>query len=133
MASPSVVATTLRSYMPRNKRQAMQRVVLVGERLAKIEAPVKTGTLRRSLTSRVEQGGDRGVIGTNVKYAPAVHEGTRPHQIKPIRKKALMWKGARHPVRVVNHPGTRPNPFMARTRDRLAAVAAREFAAGWSV
>lgn len=133
MNSPTAVAASLRTYVQRNKQQAMQRTVLAGERFAKQEVPVKQGTLRRSITSRVEQGGDRGVIGTNLKYAEAVHEGTRPHRIAPIRKKALMWKGAKHPVRAVNHPGTKPNKFLERTRERLRAVAEREFGQGWNL
>lgn len=111
------------------KPQAMQKVVFQGEALMKRETPVKTGTLRRSITSRVEQGGNRGVIGTNVEYARSVHEGTRPHFIRPKRAKALFWKGARHPVRVVRHPGTKANAFMTRTAVRLRPIAEKELAA----
>src|SRR5215217_8284172 len=35
--------------------------------------PVRTGTLRRSETNRVETGGLKGWIGSNVVYAPFVH------------------------------------------------------------
>ena len=47
-------------------------------------------------------------------YAPFVEFGTRPHVILPKEKQALFWPGAAHPVRSVNHPGTRANPFMER-------------------
>lgn len=47
-------------------------------------------------------------------YAPYVEFGTKPHVITPTVKGALYWPGASHPVRSVNHPGTRPNPFMER-------------------
>ncbi|HEX3721247.1 MAG TPA: hypothetical protein VHV31_00555 [Nitrolancea sp.] len=47
-------------------------------------------------------------------YAPLVEFGTRPHRIEPKDKQALYWPGADHPVRFVNHPGTRPNPYMER-------------------
>ncbi|GIW70324.1 MAG: hypothetical protein KatS3mg101_1071 [Patescibacteria group bacterium] len=47
-----------------------------------------------------------------VHYAIYVHEGTRPHEIYPKNKKALYWEGAEHPVKRVNHPGTKANPFM---------------------
>jgi hypothetical protein len=60
-----------------------------------------------------------------VLYAPAVHAGTRPHTIRPTRKKALYWKGALHPVRLVEHPGTRANPFMTRALDRSRATIAQ--------
>jgi len=39
-------------------------------------------------------------------------EGTGPHVILPRNKKALFWKGADHPVRMVNHPGTKPRPYL---------------------
>lgn len=110
-------------------RQAMQRIVLTGEGYAKEEVPVKRGTLRRSITSRVEAGGRRGVIGTNLSYAQAVHDGSRAHVIRPRTKKALFWQGAKHPVRVVHHPGTRANPFFARALSRLRPMAEQELAA----
>ena len=46
--------------------------------------------------------------------APEPVEGTRPHTILPKDKKALYWPGAAHPVRRVNHPGSKPNAFMER-------------------
>ena len=50
--------------------------------------------------------------GPTVNYAAYVELGTHPHQILPVEKKALWWKGAPHPIRMVNHPGTKANPFM---------------------
>jgi hypothetical protein len=39
-------------------------------------------------------------------------EGTDgPYTIRPRRKRALFWKGARHPVRRVRHPGLKPQDF----------------------
>jgi hypothetical protein len=38
--------------------------------------------------------------------------GTRPHRIRPWRKKALWWEGAEHPVSEVHHPGTPEYAFM---------------------
>lgn len=122
------VAGQLSRLVQNTKREAMSRVVLQGEALMKRETPVKTGTLRRSITSKVEQGGNRGVIGTNLTYARAVHDGTKPHLIRPKRAKALFWKGAKHPVRVVRHPGTKANAFMTRTAARLRPIAERELA-----
>lgn len=123
------VARQLTGLMPDVKRPAMSRVVIAGEGIMKHEAPVKRGALRRSITSRVERGGDRGVIGTNINYARAVNDGSRPHIIKPKRAKALFWRGALHPVRVVHHPGSKGVQFVERTRDRLRPVAERELGA----
>ena len=76
------------------------------------ETPVKTRALKRSIIPRFSH--LRAVIEPRAKYAIFVHEGTRPHIIRPIRKKALYWKGALHPVMSVQHPGTKRNPFMER-------------------
>jgi len=128
------VANQLRTIM-QDKRQKMSRVVLAGERFAKKEAPVKRGTLRRSITSRVERGGDRGVIGTNLGYARAVHDGSRPHVIKPKRPVKVVNGRKVYPAlktpygiyRSVRHPGYKGNPFFERTARRLRDVAAAEF------
>ena len=52
-------------------------------------------------------------------YARFVEFGTAPHVIRPKNARALYWPGAEHPVRLVNHPGTKPNPYM----ERIAAAA----------
>lgn len=55
----------------------------------------------------------------NANYAGYVEEGTAMHGIWPKNKKALHWGGKGGPVvaYVLNHPGTKPNPFMERIRD----------------
>lgn len=90
---------------------------------AKREAPVgTTGRLRRSISYQAGGGsreaGRRYVVMPNTPYAVAVHTGTRPHIIRPTRKKALFWRGAAHPVKLVRHPGTKPNAFMKRALER---------------
>ena len=52
-----------------------------------------------------------------IEYAEAVHEGTRPHAIYPVARKALYWSGADHPVKSVMHPGSKGNPFMQKGLD----------------
>ena len=72
---------------------------------------VKTGHLRRGITTDV--GNMEVTVHTsNIKYARGVEEGTRPHIIKAKNKKALYWKGAKHPVKSVRHPGSRAKPFL---------------------
>jgi hypothetical protein len=65
-------------------------------------------------------------VGTDVPYAKYVIGGTRPHDIYPRDKQALFWAGAEHPVRIVHHPGTKPNPFLsdAEAAMRLPVIAA---------
>ena len=72
---------------------------------------VKTGHLRRSIS--VDMGNLEATIHTsNVKYAVMVEKGTKAHIIKPKNKKALYWKGASHPVKQVNHPGSKAKPYL---------------------
>ena len=72
---------------------------------------VKTGHLRRGITTDIGKLTVT-VHTSNIKYARGVEEGTRPHTITAKNKKALYWKGARHPVKSVRHPGSRAKPFL---------------------
>ena len=75
---------------------------------------VQTNRLRSSI--RWQMGLDtKGIhvdIGTPVEYAKYVELGTGPHVIRPVRKKALFWPGAEHPVAWVLHPGNKAYPFL---------------------
>ena len=81
------------------------------EAKAKGNVPVNTGHLRRGITTKI--GNMEVTVHTsNIKYAPMVEYGTKPHIIKPKNKKALYWKGAKHPVRSVRHPGSKAKPYL---------------------
>ena len=71
---------------------------------------VDTGLLRNSINAKVNS--LQGVVSTNTEYARFVEKGTKPHIIKPKEKKFLYWKGASHPVKQVNHPGSKAKPYM---------------------
>ena len=61
-------------------------------------------------------------------YGGYVRDGTRPHEIRPVRAKALRFEGADGPIVFtmhVHHPGTRPNPYHLRVMDRLAPTVQR--------
>jgi phage virion morphogenesis protein len=67
---------------------------------------VNTARLRRSIN--YQTGKNSVEVGTNVVYA-AIHQfggKTKAHVIRPKKGKALMWPGAAHPVKSVNHPGS---------------------------
>jgi len=42
-----------------------------------------------------------------MEYGKTLEEGSPPHIIRPKNKKALFWRGAKHPVKMVRHPGTK--------------------------
>ena len=72
---------------------------------------VVTGHLRRSVATQM--GDLEATIHTsNVKYAVIVEKGSKAHVIRPKNKKALYWKGASHPVKQVNHPGSKAKPYL---------------------
>ncbi len=93
--------------------------------------PYRTGRLSQSIgrpPAGLEIGTLRAIVRPAVDYAIFVHEGTAPHEIMPKTKKALFWPGADHPVRKVNHPGTKPNPFMPRLLDASREEIQQQFA-----
>jgi len=91
-------------------QEAVNEAALFATDEIKAVTPVAKRQLVRSI--RPEFGVLRAVISPNTKYAIFVHEGTRPHIIMPLKKQALYWKGALHPVRRVLHPGTKAQPFL---------------------
>lgn len=94
------------------------------ETLAVTSAGLKTGALRRSITTYYTRRGKilEARVGANpgpggvVGYALYHHEGTRPHVIRPKKAQALRFTVQGHTVfaKVVHHPGTKPNPYLTR-------------------
>lgn len=116
-----------RSELETAARQVMNR--------AKVLAPVDTGRLRASI--RVESRRTltlRSVytIGSDVEYADMVHNGTRPHTIRPKNAQVLRFRVGGRVVyaKVVQHPGTRPRPFLDRALREVAASRGYSFRNG---
>lgn len=90
-------------------------------------APVGQGTgagrLRDSFSvQRLRTGG--GITArfvSSAPYADYVERGTGPHKIEPKHAGALHWESGGESVfaRVVNHPGTKPNPFVEKAVESL--------------
>lgn len=95
---------------------------------AKIRVPRRTGNLGRTIrigsisptAVEVRAGGQ-----LNVGYAAAVEFGSRPHVIRPRRRKVLAWGGARtlagnlragaqatNFAAKVTHPGSKAQPYL---------------------
>lgn len=71
------------------KLRLLKRMTITAEGAAKKVTPVDTGTLRRSITHRVEPTATHGVIGTNVEYARFVHDGTKYMRARPFLKQGI--------------------------------------------
>lgn len=87
---------------------------------AKQLAPKRSRMLERNILTRVSAD-SRGVLGRviageQLPDARAVYMelGTRPHDIRPVNKKALSFlaNGRRVTVRRVKHPGTKPYRYL---------------------
>lgn len=98
------------ALMNKNLNIAIKSVIFFIRAKSVENAPAITGYLRSSAYTSFEP--LRGEVGFKAKYAPYVHDGTGPYEIRPKNGKALFWKGAEHPVRVVHHPGIKANPFL---------------------
>lgn len=55
-------------------------------------------------------------------YATYVNDGTRPHVIRPRNAQVLRFRVGGRIVfaRKVDHPGTKPNPFLDRALEEVA-------------
>jgi len=102
----------------------LQRISLqVAEKLREIatrqgNVPFEKGDLRKAHV--VEPSGtEDAILAANTPYARAVHDGRPALTIKPKRKKALAWKGGRHPAKSVKQPARKGNPWLARAVDEL--------------
>lgn len=73
--APAALAAKLKDPALRAafKTELMTRVTLLALSKSMPLTPVRTGTLRRSETTRVAKGGERGFLGSNLIYAPFVH------------------------------------------------------------
>jgi len=102
----------------------LQRWTLqIAEKLREIatrqgNVPFDKGDLRKAHV--VEPSGTTdAILSANTPYARAVHDGRPAITIKPKRKKAMAWQGARHPVKSVNQPARNGNPWLARAVEDL--------------
>lgn len=88
------------------------------------DAPVRTGTLRRSITATVTP--LLGEVGTNVPYARAVHDGRR--EVRPVSAKVLRWVDPSGRVVFARRSrATQGKPFLRNAFERNRSGIIREF------
>jgi HK97 gp10 family phage protein len=86
--------------------------------VASATAPVDTGKLKSSILVTERSAGRNGTaieVSANTLYATYVNRGTRPHVIMPKKAKMLRFPNKAGEIvfaNKVNHPGTKPQPFM---------------------
>lgn len=94
----------------------LEKRAIIAQAGAKAQVGVRTGALKSSIYKR-HLGNATGqyiVIGSSRRYALAHHEGTRPHVItaSPGGKLKFVKNGKQIFTSQVNHPGTKPNPYL---------------------
>lgn len=95
MAGATITLRVVSNHLP--EAQALVHRALVEtvaetaydvEARAKMLAPVRTGTLRRSIHTVIEHGGLRATVGPSVSYAAFVEFGTRYMAARPYMRPA---------------------------------------------
>jgi hypothetical protein len=83
---------------------------------ANVLTPVDTGRLRVGNNMRLWSAGSiaYGEVFNQVDYAAAVHDGAKPHIIRPRSRRALKFvvDGRTVFASSVQHPGNRPQPWL---------------------
>lgn len=78
----------------------------------------RTARLERAIQSQVDKDALTGYVyidGHAASYGRYVHEGTKPHLIRPRNRKMLRWatRGGNFAfASIVKHPGTAPDQFL---------------------
>lgn len=117
--------------LPKLCQRLVERLAEAAYTRAVEEAPRRTGKLAQSITKTVR--GYEAIVEATAPYAVYVERGTRPHVIRPVRAKALRFEvdGETVYAKIVHHPGTLANPFMARAADYTRSQIGNIFAALW--
>lgn len=132
------------------QRDILNRWQLLTVAGAKRLVPRRTGNLARTIYPG-PIGSTTAQVYASASYAAAVEQGSRPHVIRPVRRKALRWgTGARRLTgtptkaavragqvqfaKVVHHPGTKPHPFLMPAAEKALKDTALvgEIVAAWN-
>ena len=133
IAGLSEAVGTLRGLPPALERTTLLRMSQIAYDAAQRGAarhtrPGGSGALFQSLYNRsIPKGREVGHDPQRAPHALFVNLGTRPHEIRPKKKRALRWAGGGlfHFAKVVKHPGYRGDAYVI----AAATEAVREFRA----
>ena len=106
----------LKRYYKKNREEFQHRVrqsTAAMHKMAVDNAPLKNGDLRKNIRFDVSDAELTGSVISNAEYSAAVEEGTKPHVIRPVKKKVLANPETGEIFGTkVDHPGTQAQPFM---------------------
>lgn len=94
---------------------------------SRVLSPWDTGLLRASHSVDLRVLKTNKVVGrviVSTRYAAAVHEGAKPHIIRPKKKKALkfVYRGQTVIVKSVRHPGNKARPWLLTALREIGAA-----------
>lgn len=101
--------------LPEGFEAAMEQACLAVEADAKMNCPAIDGTLRQSITHSVEneEGNVVGYVGSNLEYAPYVHQGTGIFALEGNGRKEVPWTYYDSKLGTfVRTSGIKPTPFI---------------------
>lgn len=103
--------------LPEAIKQGLEAIGQLIENEAKERCPVDDGQLKASITHQISDELDSVAIGSNLEYAPYVHQGTGIFAIDGDGRKEVPWryqdaKGQWHSTK-----GQKPNPFLQKAVD----------------
>lgn len=97
---------------PRKYKRALDQARGIAETAGLQEARGITRGWKHDVKWKIERDGDESKIVTDDEIFIYQDKGAKgPYEIRPRRKRALFWRGARHPVKRVVHPGLKAQNF----------------------
>lgn len=112
--------------------EVVTRAVRDAAPVGKREGENHNGQLRDSIDHKVVVGASTATVEiySRVPYVGYVIRGTSPHPIQPVNATRLHWiSGGNHVYRsLVQHPGTKANPFAENATRALATTTNRRLA-----
>lgn len=99
--------------------RAVQQARGIAETAGLQEARGITRKWKHTPDWHIERKGDESEIVTSDEVFYYQDQGTKPHPIVARRKRALSWPGASHPVKRVNHPGTKAQHYTDKIAEKM--------------
>lgn len=115
----------MEAYAERKVKQieaGLTKCCIEVERSAKKRCPKDTTALRQSITYKVDTVGAKamGIVGSELEYAPFVHEGTGLEARKGDGRKDVPWSYQDEEGNWHTTSGQEANPFLEDARNEMA-------------
>ena len=103
--------------LPEAMKQGLEAVGQLVENKAKENCPVDDGQLRASITHEISEDISSVAIGSNLEYAPYVHQGTGLFAKEGDGRKEVPWRYQDAKGQWYSTKGQKPNPFLQKAVD----------------